>query len=126
MIMQPSTIMIKILVFRNYSVFDEPHFLKKLQGNLRVFLLIYVWLVDIYCTLTICLTCTRCITQGKTERESELYSMRIDSAERFAFSFIYRNAQFCPKTQSTFSMNRLTSRSVIKRSRQQIISSYWV
>ena len=26
MMMQPSTTMIKILVFRNYSVFDESHF----------------------------------------------------------------------------------------------------
>ena len=53
-------IMIKVLVFRNYLVFDEPHFLKKLGGNLRDLLLINVWWVDIYCTLTICLTCTRC------------------------------------------------------------------
>ena len=33
-------IMIKVLVFRNYLVFDEPHFLKKLGGNLRDLLLI--------------------------------------------------------------------------------------
>ena len=39
--MQPSTKMIKILVFRNYrySVFNEPHSLKKLRGNLRAFIL---------------------------------------------------------------------------------------
>ena len=36
-------IMIKVLVFRNYLVFDEPHFLKKLGGNLRDLLLINVW-----------------------------------------------------------------------------------
>ena len=43
----------KILIFRYYSVFNEPHFLKKLQRNLWVFLLINVWWVDIYCTLTL-------------------------------------------------------------------------
>ena len=41
---------VKILIFCNYSVFDEPHFLRKLQRNLHVFLLINVWWVDIYCT----------------------------------------------------------------------------
>ena len=28
MMMQASTTMVKILIFGNYSVFDEPHFLK--------------------------------------------------------------------------------------------------
>ena len=62
---QPSTTMIKILIFRNYSVLNEPHFLKKLRRNLRIFLLINVWWVNIYCNfkLTICLTCTRVITE---------------------------------------------------------------
>ena len=63
MMMQPSATMIKILVFRNYSVFDEPHFLKKLRKNLRVSLVINVCWVDIKFTLTICLTCTRCIRE---------------------------------------------------------------
>ena len=60
---QPSTTMIKILVFRNFSVFDESHFLKKLGENLGGFFLINVWWVDIYCTSTICLTRTRCIRE---------------------------------------------------------------
>ena len=53
MMIQPCTTMIKILIFRNYSVFNEPHFLKKLQRNLRVLFLINVWWVDTYCTLTL-------------------------------------------------------------------------
>ena len=28
-VMQPSTTMIKILIFRNYAAFDEPQFVKK-------------------------------------------------------------------------------------------------
>ena len=74
-------IMIKVLVFRNYLVFDEPHFLKKLGGNLRDLLLINVWWVDIYCSLTICLTCTR----WNRERGKLIYSMMIDSAELWGF-----------------------------------------
>ena len=66
--MQQSTTIIKSLIFRNYSVFDEPHFLKNLRRNLRVFPLIIVCGADIYCAVTICLTCTRCIEE---RQESE-------------------------------------------------------
>ena len=54
---------------RNYSVFDEPHFLENFRRNLRVFLPINVWWVDIYCTLTVCWICTRCnyIEWGSTQ-----------------------------------------------------------
>ena len=52
MMMQPSPTRIKILVFRNYSVYDArvTFWLKKLRGNLRVLLLINVWWVDNYFT----------------------------------------------------------------------------
>ena len=110
--MQPSTTMIKIMVFHNYSVFDEPHFLKKLRGKLGVFLLINVWWVDIYCTLAICLTCTRCIRER--QRKVNIYSMKIDSAERLAFSFVYRNTQFRTKTQSTFRMRKVDSSLLVR------------
>ena len=62
MMMQPYMTIIRILVCRNYSVFDEPHFLKKLRGNLRLFLLselIFIVLHQMY--------------QGKTE-ESEYFA----------------------------------------------------
>ena len=62
MMMQPYMTIIGILVCRNYSVFDEPHFLKKLRGNLRLFLLgelIFIVLHQMY--------------QGKTE-ESEYFA----------------------------------------------------
>ena len=94
-------IMIKVLVFRNYLVFDEPHFLKKLGGNLRDLLLINVWWVDIYCTLTICLTCTRC----NRERQRKVNIKRDDRLSwAVGFSFTHRNTWFRTKTQSTFRM----------------------
>ena len=43
-----------------FSIRWVTFWLKKLRGNLRVFLLTNVWWVEIYFTLTICLTCTRC------------------------------------------------------------------
>ena len=62
--MQPSTTMIRILVFLNYS-----NSMKDVTGK---------------------------------DRGKWIYSMRIDAAERFAFSFMYGNTQFCTKTQSIF------------------------
>ena len=58
-----------------------PHVLKKLWRNLRVFPLINVWWVDVFCTLTICLTCSRCIKERQEIKW--ILSMRIDSAECF-------------------------------------------
>ena len=105
-LMMISTTMIKILIFRDYSVFDEPHFVKKLRRNLRVFLLINVRWVDIYCTLTIRLTYTRCIMERQTlDRGQWIYSMRIDSAEHFASSFMYSNTQFRTKYLSIIIIN---------------------
>ena len=40
--------------------------------------------------------------------------MRIDAAERFAFSFIYGNAQFRTKTQSTFRTKNVDSSLLIR------------
>jgi len=110
MMMQPSTTMIKILIFHNYLVFNEPHFVKKLQRNLRVFLLINVRWVDIFCTLTILLNLPP-MYDGKTDRGQWIYSMRIDSAECFAYSFMYSNTQSGPKNLSiiTFRMKKVDS-----------------
>ena len=77
MMVQPSTTMIKILIFRNYLVFDEPQILENLRRNLRVFLLISVWWVDICCTLTICLTCTRCIRERQMKANTAI-SRKVD------------------------------------------------
>ena len=98
--MQPYMTIIRILLCRNYSVFDEPHFLKKLRGNLRLFLLINVWWVDIYFILP--------DVSGK-DRGKWIFCMRIDSAEPFAFLFMYRNTQFPTKTQSIFRMRKVDS-----------------
>ena len=98
--MQPYMTIIRILVCRNYSVFDEPHFLKKLRGNLRLFLLINVWWVDIYCTSP--------DVSGK-DRGKWIFCMKIDSAEPFAFLFMCRNTQFPTKTQSIFRMRKVDS-----------------
>ena len=76
MMMQPSTTMIKILIFHNYS--RKP---SSFHSNI--------------CTLTICLTCTRCVRE---RQESEC--MRMDSAERLTFSYMYSNTQFRQKAQS--------------------------
>ena len=100
MMMQPYMTIIKILVCRNYSVCDEPHFLKKLRGNLTLFLLINVWWVDIYCTSP--------DVSGK-DRGKWIFCRRIDSAEPFVFLFIYSNTQFPTKTQSIFRMRKVDS-----------------
>ena len=49
--------------------------------------------------------------------------MRIDAAERFAFSFIYGNAQFRTKTQSTFRTKNVDS-SLLVRLHRSIIMYY--
>ena len=40
--------------------------------------------------------------------------MRIDAAERFAFSFMYGNTQFCTKTQSTFRTKKVDSSFLVR------------
>ena len=50
--------------------------------------------------------------------KSIYYSMRIDSAERFAFSFMYRNTQFRTKNQSTFRMKKVTSSFLVQFTRK--------
>ena len=40
--------------------------------------------------------------------------MRIDAAERYAFSFMYRNTQFRPKTQSTFRTKKVDSSLLVR------------
>ena len=115
MMMQPSTTMlknIKILVLCNYSVFDESPFLKKLRVNLRVCLLINVWWVDIYGTLTIFVLLTPDVS-GK-DIGKWIYRLRIDSAERFVFSFMYLNTQFRTKTHFTFRMKKVESSLLIR------------
>ena len=42
------------------------------------------------------------------------YSMGIDSAERFVFSFMYLNAQFRTKTQFTFRMKKVESSLLVR------------
>ena len=88
----------------------------RVEFFLWVVLLINVWWVDIYFTLTICLTCTRC-NRGKW-----IYSLRIDSAERFAFSFMYRNTQFRTKTQSTFRTKKVDSSLLVRLHRSIKVS----
>ena len=48
------------------------------------------------------------------DRRKWIYSLRIDSAERFAFSFMYRNTQFRTKTQSTFRMKEVDSSLLVR------------
>ena len=80
MMMEPSITIMKILIFRNYSVFDEPQFVKKLRRNLRVFLLINGRWVDVYCALTIRLTSTRCIMERQRK-------MNIQHDDRLSWAF---------------------------------------
>ena len=40
--------------------------------------------------------------------------MRIDAAERFAFSFMYGNTQFCTKTQSIFRTKKVDSSFLVR------------
>ena len=42
------------------------------------------------------------------------YSIGIDSAERFVFSFMYLNAQFRTKTQLTFRMKKVESSLLVR------------
>ena len=106
MMMQPSTTMIKILIFCNCLVFDEPHFLKKLWRKLQVFLLINVWWFDIYCTLTICLTCNRCIR----ERQRKVNTQREDRLSWAFRVFIYvQQYQVSYKKQSIFRTKKVAS-----------------
>ena len=42
------------------------------------------------------------------------YSMGIDSAERFVFSFMYLNTQFRTKTQFTFRMKKVESSLLVR------------
>ena len=48
------------------------------------------------------------------DRGKWIYSLRIDSAERFTFSFMYRNTQFRMKTQSTFRMKLVDSSLLVR------------
>ena len=47
-----------------------------------------------------------------------MYSLRIDSVERFAFSFMYGNTQFRTKTQSTFRMKEVDSSLLVRLHRR--------
>ena len=57
MMMQPSTTMIKTLIFRNYPVFNEPHFVKKLwrideqEGILSAHA--SIWSVEVHQTFSV-------------------------------------------------------------------------
>ena len=109
--MQPSTTMITkiitILVLCNYSAFDESHFLKKLRVNLRVFLT-NQRLVSRY------LLYFNILFNLHQMYQEWVYSVGIDSAERFVFSFMYLNTQFRTKTQFTFRKKKVESSLLVR------------
>ena len=114
MMMQPSITMIKILIFRNYSVFDEPHFLKNLRrkpssfpSNQRLvswYLLYFNYLFNLHQ-----------IYQGKT-KESEYIergTTQLSVSRSHSCTAIPNLAQ---KKQSIFWMNKNALSSVGSRS----------
>ena len=104
MMMQPPTTMIKSWYFIIFRFSTNHIIVKKLGRNLWVFLLINVRWVDIYCTLTIPLPDVLW-----KDRQQWKFSMRIDSSERFANSFMYSNTQFYTKNLCiiTFGMKKV-------------------
>ena len=96
MMMQPSTTMMKILKFRNYL--KKPSSFPSNQRLVSWYLFYFNNLFNL-----------DQMYQVKTE-ESKYISMRMDSAERLAFSFIYSNTQFREKKkQSIFKMKKVNS-----------------
>ena len=86
MMMPPSTTMIKILIFHNYS--KKPSSFHSNQHLVSLYLVYFNNLFNLHQ-----------MYQGKTE-ESEC--MRMDSAERLAFSYMYSNTQFRQKKDPVY------------------------